>query len=423
MPSSSFPHVVIRAILRQPRASSAPRVFNASVPAVKWSSLRRPMFTCPNCGSGLTRTPNKVGIFWVCGRCGGQAVSVTLLRRTIGASRVQAIWSQTFGSPGNDGKSCPICLRGMVPVTMGVPGSKLDLDVCKRCQFVWFDAAEYESIPPPPPRPKDPFAVDEKDLPQAAREALALHRVRQIAEQANAENAVPDANWKAVPGLLGLPVEMDSDPLNRVPLATLVLSLLIAVVSLGAFSNLESAARNFGLIPHDAWRHGGLTFLTSFFLHGGLFHLGGNLYFLVVFGMPVENYLGSRRWLLLVLLAALTGNLLHVAADPRGDIPCIGASGGISGLIAFYAFKFPHAKLGILLRYYYVYLRWVQFPAWGAFVLWMLLQFWGVFEQFSGFSNVSALAHLGGTAVGIGMWAVWRKTDSQPGLPAATAAN
>ncbi len=100
---------------------------------------------------------------------------------------------------------------------------------------------------------------------------------------------------------------------------------------------------------------------------------------------------------------------------PRGDVPSIGASGGISGLIAFYAFKFPHARLGFLLRFGFIFIpKWIQFPAWCAFLFWLLLQFLGAFEQISGFSNVSSLAHLGGTAVGVALWRFWRKVELQP---------
>jgi membrane associated rhomboid family serine protease len=303
----------------------------------------------------------------------------------------------------------------MSEVSMGIAGETLKLGVCMRCEFVWFDPAEYESIPPPLPKAKDPDEVDEEKLPQRAREALALYRVQQIEEQAENENPAPDANWKMVPGLLGLPVEMDSDPLARVPWATFSLTAIIAVVSLLAFSDLDTAVEHWGLVPNEAWRYGGLTFLTSFFLHAGIIHLVSNLYFLVVFGVHVENYLGWKRWLCLVVLAAIAGDLLHVMVDPRGDLPSIGASGGISGLIAFYALKFPHARIGILLRYYfYAWLKWIQFPAWVALILWILLQLWGSYMQIAGFSNVSALAHLGGTAVGVCLWAVWKKTELQP---------
>ncbi len=349
-------------------------------------------------------------MFWICAGCGGQAVSVALLRHTIGEGRVQTLWAQAIRA-GNNGKSCPICLRAMSPVTMGVPGKELDLNVCKRCEFVWFDACEYEAIPPAPDA-NETARLEIAKLPEAAREELAIYRAQQIKDEARLENTEPDSNWKIVPALLGLPVEMESDPLTQIPVATYSLSLLITAISVLAFSHLNDAVQNFGLIPNEALRDGGLTFVTSFFLHAGIFHLASNLYFLIVFGVHVENYLGPRRWLILVGLAAFVGNILHITFDPHGDIPCIGASGGIAGLIAFYAFKFPHAKLGFRPFIGFVFVpSWLQLPAWSVFIFWFLLQSIGVIEQISGFSAVSSLAHLGGTAVGIGLWVLWRKIE------------
>ena len=376
------------------------------------------MFTCPNCRSTLTRTWGAKGLFWTCSQCGGRAVGIPVLRATLGNDRVNTLWSRTFSAPGDSGKSCPICSRPMAPVIMGLPDQALELDVCKRCEFVWFDATEYEAIPPPPPKPREPGDVDEKELPQAAREALALYKVQRIAEEARAQgdnDPLPDEGWKTVPALFGLPVEMESNPLTRSPWVTLSVALLIAVISALAFNDLTNAVQRFGLIPAEAWRYGGITFLTSFFLHGGIWHLVSNLYFLIIFGEHVEDYLGRWRWLLLVGLAAVAGDLLHILIDPRTTLPSIGASGGISGLIAFYALKFPHARLGILMRFGFIFIpRYIQFPAWCAFGLWLLLQFWGAHDQIAGFGRVSALAHLGGTAVGVALWWAWRKIELQP---------
>jgi membrane associated rhomboid family serine protease len=92
-------------------------------------------------------------------------------------------------------------------------------------------------------------------------------------------------------------------------------------------------------------------------------------------------------------------------------------------LIAFYALKFPHARLGILMRFGFVFIpRWIQFPAWCAFLLWLLLQFWGAYEQIAGFSNVSSLAHLGGTAVGVVLWFFWRRIELETATVAAKPA-
>lgn len=379
------------------------------------------MFTCPNCRSILTRKQGKAGLTWRCNSCGGTAISIALLRKLIGNERVSAIWSRAINVVNPEDRPCPICSREMNEESINIAGHALKLGICTRCEFVWFDTPEYESIPPPP-KTAESGEMDEKELPQAAREALAIYKVQQMAKQAQENDPEPDATWKTIPAVLGLPVEMDSDPLTRLPLATFSLSILIAAISIWAFFNLNNAVQSFGLVPDEAWRYGGLTFLTSFFLHGGVIHLVSNLYFLIIFGVHVENYLGPRRWLLLVFLAAIVGDFVHVAADPRGELPCIGASGGISGLIAFYAFKFPHAKLGILFRYYYVYFKWIRFPAWSAFFLWLLLQFFGAYEQIAGFSNVSSLAHLGGTAAGIALYFVWRKIEVAPADAVASAA-
>jgi membrane associated rhomboid family serine protease len=163
------------------------------------------------------------------------------------------------------------------------------------------------------------------------------------------------------------------------------------------------------LVPADAWRSGGVTWLTAFFLHGGWLHLVSNVYFLLVFGDNVEDNLGHGRYLVLLILAAAVGDVTHLLADPHSTIPSIGASGGISGVIAYYALKFPHARLGFLWSYYWSY-HWVSIPAWSAFAVWALLQGVGIFEQLSGFSHVSAAAHLGGAVTGLVFWLAARRS-------------
>jgi membrane associated rhomboid family serine protease len=72
-------------------------------------------------------------------------------------------------------------------------------------------------------------------------------------------------------------------------------------------------------------------------------------------------------------------------------------------VIAFYALQFPRARLGFLVRFY-----WVSIPAWIWMALWVFLQFIGTAAQMEGVSNVSSLAHLGGVLVGVVAWIVWR---------------
>jgi membrane associated rhomboid family serine protease len=132
------------------------------------------------------------------------------------------------------------------------------------------------------------------------------------------------------------------------------------------------------------------------------------MYFFLIFGDNVEDVLGKWRFLALLLAADLAGNLLHILGAASSTIPCVGASGGISGIIAYYALKFPHARLGFLFRFYLLF-KWVHMPAYAMFILWVGLQFVGTFMQLSGFSNVSALAHLGGAVMGLVFWVLTRK--------------
>jgi len=117
------------------------------------------------------------------------------------------------------------------------------------------------------------------------------------------------------------------------------------------------------------------------------------------FGDNVEDFLGRKRWLLLLGLATIGASLLQVLGDPRGSVPCVGASGGISGLIVFYALRLPKARLATYLSSRYSAGVWITFPAWGGLLVWLLLQGVLLMQQLDG-GNVAALAHLGGAIVG-----------------------
>ena len=353
---------------------------------------------------------------WVCPACKGQAASLGVLRKVFGPERVAAIWNESCHEPPEPGCACPVCRRATARVTWLEHDRPLTVGLCRRCEFAWFGPGEYESIAPAAPAPHRLGDVDLRLLPLEAREKIAMEKVREIGREADAAGDPPDLTWQTAPALLGLPVELDAVGSARPPVATYLLAALIAMVSLFEFLARyrgHDVVAAFGLIPAEAGRDFGLTFLTSFFLHANLWHLVGNLYFLVIFGRHVEGYLGPWRWLILTAVAAVAGGLLDVACRAHSMIPLIGASGGISGLLAFYACKFPHARLGLLF-YVRFYVRWINIPAWGAFVLWILLQLWGAFLELKEVGNVASLAHLGGVAAGIFFWFVWDDLDAKP---------
>jgi membrane associated rhomboid family serine protease len=286
------------------------------------------------------------------------------------------------------------------------------LDVCRRCHMVWFDPAEFERMPKLPPRP-------ESTESPVVRQAGALMKIQMERERAERQVFVPEAPdewWKKALTVFGLPVETARHEITTLPIATWGVALAILAVSVSAVVlGLETVIEEYGFRPSDPGRRGGLTLLASFFLHGSLIHLLGNLYFLLVFGDNVEEFLGRTRFILLLALATLAGDLAHALGDPRPDRLAVGASGGISGMLAFYALTFPHIRIGLMWRIWF-YFRWFQVSASLAFVMWLAWQFMLAGLQLAGHGQVSALAHLGGVVIGVLFWLMFRARPPRPDL-------
>ncbi len=355
------------------------------------------MAICPNCKTALRTVFQRGGIYYACDTCTGRGATVPQVRRVAGDRFATQLLRRINSAATPGDRPCPFCLQDMRQ--FHIPDPALSLDSCRTCGVVWFDPREFEAVPESGVEPVE-------KVESRGREALAIYEARRAVQEERSADATPEETWKWLPGVFGLPVELDAPELSRPPLATWGLAALITLVSLLAFTDLDSAVQQFGFIPAEFSRYGGATFLTAFFLHGGILHLVFNLYFFLVFGDNVEDFLGYRRFGLLLLFSTLAGNLLHFLANPHAVVPCIGASGGISGVLAFYALKFPRVRVGFC---FWIRFAWLQVPAWAAFALWLVLQLIGVFEQLGGFSHVSALAHLGGVLAGVAAWAYWRK--------------
>jgi membrane associated rhomboid family serine protease/Zn-finger nucleic acid-binding protein len=371
-------------------------------------------FICPRCKVPLKEVRTSGGVLYGCDVCGGRAVTIELLRKRFTPESINPLWLHAMRSEGQVGLPCPSCRQPMI----GVPlpdRAEIYVDVCRHCHFIWFDAHEVDTLVPRQPKP----VAAEPELPQKAREMLAMAEVKRLSKQAEGsdfDSAAPEESWKQIAAFLGMPVEFDAPEEQHKPWATWLLSAVIICVSLLAFLNLRELVDRFGLIPAQATRLAGLTFVTSFFLHAGIIHLVGNMYFLLAFGHAVENFLRPVRYLALIAFAAFIGDLAHIALDPRSQIPCIGASGGIAGVITFYALNFPRLRLAFLMRWGFVWFHWIRLPAWFVFVLWFLFQIIGTIEQKAGMSSVSSAAHLGGAAVGVLAWLVWRKPNDKARL-------
>lgn len=354
---------------------------------------------CPTCATSLRTIRQRDGLVYVCDRCSGRAVGIQQIRRFAGDRFSTQLLHQINSADETTARGCPFCSGKMRRLLCVDP--PLSLVGCRSCRIVWFEPNQFEAIP-------EGALVSQDELEALAVELLEKDRVKRKAVEAG-QSVLPDAGWKALPAMIGLPVELNTEPLPGRPWATWSLTALIVIISLIAFRNVQSAANQFGFIGAKAWRYGGFTFISSFFLHGGWLHLISNMYFLVVFGKRVENFLGWWRSLLLVFLSTLGGDLLHLLAQSHSTVPCVGASGGISGVIVFYALSFPKTRLGMMMWF-----RWVAIPVWIALLFWLLFQFILAYLQTQGIGNIGALAHLGGALTGFCCWLYWSKRLKSP---------
>jgi membrane associated rhomboid family serine protease len=218
----------------------------------------------------------------------------------------------------------------------------------------------------------------------------------------------------------------DDNPAERFPLVTVAL-VAANVVAFGwqVFGvGLEQSVLRAGAIPYEILTFQDinernivappLTILSSMFLHGGLGHIGSNMLILWIFGNNIEDALGRARYLLFYVLSGIVAALAQtIAAAASGDVqvPMVGASGAIAGVLAAYLVLFPHARV-LTLVFVVVFVQLVRVPA-GFFIgFWFLLQVLSV--VFGGSPGVAFFAHIGGFVAGyllvriVGRRPAWR---------------
>jgi membrane associated rhomboid family serine protease len=143
-----------------------------------------------------------------------------------------------------------------------------------------------------------------------------------------------------------------------------------------------------------------LTLVTSTFIHGGWLHLLGNMLYLFIFGDNVEDRLGHGRYLVFYVASGTAAGLVHGILFAQSNVPCVGASGAIAGVLAAYMFFYPKAKVSTLFIIF-VFFRIVRLPAVVVLGLWIVLQIVsGMTELSSQAGGVAWFAHIGGFAAG-----------------------
>ena len=175
-----------------------------------------------------------------------------------------------------------------------------------------------------------------------------------------------------------------------------------------AYGTVPSVISN-GLASHH---YGVITgIFTSMFLHAGLIHIGGNMLFLYIFGDNIEYKFGRGKYLLLYLFWGLVAGLTHVMSDPTSDIPAIGASGAISGVLGAYLILFPNVKV-VTLLFLGFFARFIRISAKWYLPFWFLFQ--NVLPALVGSmgSGVAFFAHIGGFLIGLFCGFLYKKTHN-----------
>jgi membrane associated rhomboid family serine protease len=176
----------------------------------------------------------------------------------------------------------------------------------------------------------------------------------------------------------------DDNPTNTFPFITIgiiVLNILIFILEVISQSGMKDVTYTYGAIPYYMLTfetnqpiHPVLTVFTSMFMHGGLFHLGGNMLYLWIFGNNIEDRLGHIRFILFYSFCGIVSAYVHAITSPHSLTPMIGASGAISGVLGAYLLLFPRATVYTLV-FLGFFVTTVKIPALIVIGFWAIIQF------------------------------------------------
>lgn len=208
-----------------------------------------------------------------------------------------------------------------------------------------------------------------------------------------------------------LPIQ-DNIPTRRLPIITWIIIALNVVVFgyellLDAGGQLDSLIQSWGLIPALATTHPFAfdTFqrtFTSMFTHGGVMHIASNMLYLWIFGNNVEDALGKGRFILFYALCGAAAAATQVLVAPHSQIPMIGASGAIAGILGGYLLLFPRARVRTLIFFGY-FGRMANLSALWVLGMWFVLQFFNGIAALGAADTggVAVWAHVGGFLAGL----------------------
>ena len=210
----------------------------------------------------------------------------------------------------------------------------------------------------------------------------------------------------------------DDNPTYRLPYVTIgiiISNILIFLLEIISPPGMEKTVYAYGAVPQYILTfekfqpiHPALTVFTAMFMHGGVFHLGGNMLYLWIFGNNIEDKLGHLRFIIFYIFCGITAAYSHALIDPHSLTPMIGASGAISGILGAYLLLFPRAGVYTLI-FLGFFVQVVKIPALIVIGFWAIVQFINglVSTGFVKQGGVAWFAHIGGFLTGLLTIKLW----------------
>lgn len=202
----------------------------------------------------------------------------------------------------------------------------------------------------------------------------------------------------------------DINPTEKKPVVTISIIIACTLVYFHESSLSEPALRNliytFGFVPARFFSPDTgilekmLPVFTSMFLHGSFLHIAGNMLYLWIFGNNVEDRLGHIPFLIFYFLSGTVAALAQGIVNVNSNVPMIGASGAIAGVLGAYLVLFPGARIVTLIIFYFITVQ--ELPSYIVISLWFIIQFFNSLWSLAGIeTGVAYLAHVGGFVAGL----------------------
>jgi len=158
-----------------------------------------------------------------------------------------------------------------------------------------------------------------------------------------------------------------------------------------------------------------LTIFTAMFMHGGWVHLLSNMPYLWIFGDNIEDVLGHVKYLFFYIMCGIAATLVHGFININSQVPTLGASGAIAGVLGAYMFLFPKARIKTLVILF-VFIQIVHIPAVIMLGYWILLQILSAYAQHGSRSGggIAWFAHIGGFVAGLVLIIMMKKPKKRP---------